>query len=81
MKNLSTRCALALCIFLAGSYQGHAQSKDQTFDARHLIGGRTYVFTLRNGDDITAVLDYGFAAFIFEGGSFALPLASYALRF
>jgi len=26
-------------------------------------------------------LDYGFAAFIFDGGSFALPLASYALRF
>ena len=25
--------------------------------------------------------DYGFAAFIFDGGSFALPLASYALRF
>jgi hypothetical protein len=25
--------------------------------------------------------DYGFGAFIFEGGSFALPLASYALRF
>jgi hypothetical protein len=57
MKNLSTLCALALCIFLAGSYQGHAQSKDQTFDARNLVGGRTYVFTLRNGDDITAVLD------------------------
>ena len=57
MKNLSTLCALALCIFLAGNYQGHAQSKDQTFDARNLIGGRTYVFTLRNGDDITAVLD------------------------
>jgi hypothetical protein len=55
MKNLST--LLALCIFLAGNYQGHAQSKDQTFDARNLIGGRTYVFTLRNGDDITAVLD------------------------
>ena len=57
MKNLSTLCALALCIFLAGNYQGHAQSKDQTFDARNLVGGRTYVFTLRNGDDITAVLD------------------------
>jgi len=57
MKNLSPLCALALCIFLAGNYQGHAQSKDQTFDARNLVGGRTYVFTLRNGDDITAVLD------------------------
>jgi len=57
MKNLSTVCALALCIFLAGNYQGHAQSKDQTFDARNLVGGRTYVFTLTNGDDITAVLD------------------------
>jgi hypothetical protein len=55
MKNLST--LLALCIFLAGNYQGHAQSKDQTFDARNLVGGRTYVFSLRNGDDITAVLD------------------------
>lgn len=25
--------------------------------------------------------DYGFAAFIFDGGTFALPVASYALRF
>jgi hypothetical protein len=25
--------------------------------------------------------DYGFGAFIFDGGTFALPLASYALRF
>ena len=57
MKNLHALCALALCFFLAGNYQGHAQSKDQTFDARNLVGGRTYVFTLRNGDDITAVLD------------------------
>jgi hypothetical protein len=62
MKNLSTFCALALCIFLAGNYQGHAQSKDQTFDARN-------------------AWDSGFAAFIFDGVSFALPLASYALRF
>jgi len=81
MKTINALCALALSFFLAGSYQGHAQSKDQTFDTRNLVGGRTYVFTLRNGDDITAVLDYGFAAFIFDGGSFALPLASYALRF
>lgn len=57
MKNLHPLCALALCFFLAGNYQGHAQSKDQTFDARNLVGGRSYVFTLRNGDDITAVLD------------------------
>jgi len=57
MKTINALCALALSFFLAGSYQGHAQSKDQTFDARNLIGGRTYVFTLRNGDDITAILD------------------------
>jgi len=57
MKTINALCALALCFFLTGSYQGHAQSKDQTFDARNLIGGRTYVFTLRNGDDITAILD------------------------
>jgi hypothetical protein len=57
MKTINALCALALSFFLAGSYQGHAQSKDQTFDARNLVGGRTYVFTLRNGDDITAVLD------------------------
>ena len=57
MKNLHALCALALCFFLAGNYQGHAQSKDQTFDAKNLVGGRSYVFTLRNGDDITAVLD------------------------
>ena len=53
MKNLHALCALALCFFLAGNYQGHARN----------------------------AWDYGFAAFIFEGGSFALPLASYALRF
>ena len=57
MKTINALCALALSFFLAGSYQGHAQSKDQTFDARNLVGGRTYVFTLRNGDDITAILD------------------------
>jgi hypothetical protein len=52
MKKVTQLCALALCFFLAGNYQGHAQSKDQTF-----------------------------AAFIAEGGGFALPVASYALRF
>lgn len=57
MKKVTQLCALALCFFLAGTYQGHAQSKDQTFDARNLVGGRSYVFSLRNGDDITAVLD------------------------
>ncbi len=57
MKNLNILCALALCFFLAGNYQGHAQSKDQTFDARNLVGGRSYVFMLRNGDDITGFLD------------------------
>jgi hypothetical protein len=57
MKKVTQLCALALCFFFAGNYQGHAQSKDQTFDARNLVGGRSYVFTLRNGDNITAVLD------------------------
>lgn len=57
MKNIIALYALALCFFLAGTHQGHAQSKGQTFDARNLVGGRTYVFSLRNGDDLTAVLD------------------------
>ena len=65
MKKVSQLCALALCFFLAGNYQGHAQSKDQTFDARNLVGGRSYVFSLRNGDDITAVLDSADLSYIY----------------
>ncbi len=65
MKKVTQLCALALCFFLAGNYQGHAQSKDQTFDARNLVGGRSYVFSLRNGDDITAVLDSADLSYIY----------------
>lgn len=65
MKKVTQLCALALCFFLAGNYQVHAQSKDQTFDAQNLVGGRSYVFTLRNGDDITAVLDSADLSYIY----------------
>ncbi len=65
MKKVTQLCALALCFFLAGNYQGHAQSNDQTFDARNLVGGRSYVFSLRNGDDITAVLDSADLSYIY----------------